>query len=381
MLHEFISSHRSELLSRTTGKGSARRSSSSPTDQPDSGGSLFLTQLAETLRLEATALPFSPTAIGVGAAGHGRELLAKGSTLAGVVHDYTAACQAIMELAVEQGAIISPAECHALIRCLHTAIAEAVTEYGRMKEEEADRRELERRAQLAHELRNLVQTALLSFQVLETGKVPASGSTGRVLGRSLVGIRDLTESIVSDVCLATTTRKREHTALRGFLEEIAVAAALHARYRNVQFTVEPVDPSLAVEVDRQVLAPAVMNLLHNAFRYTHATGRVTLRARAERGRAFVDVEDECGGLGRGEAVPSGSPGGLPGGGRPGLGLGLTLARRAVAANGGEVHSRDLPGKGCVFSVELPLAPSQPHEAAAGAGGGPPESTAFAGHGR
>jgi signal transduction histidine kinase len=378
MLHEFISSNRSELLSRTTAKGSARRPSSAPAEEPESGVSLFLTQLAETLRLEATALPFSPTAIGEGAASHGRALLAGGSTLGRVVHDYTAACQTITELAVEQGATISPEEFHTLSRCLHTAIAEAVTEYGRLKEEESARRELERRAQLAHDLRNFVQTALLSFQILETGKVPPSGSTGRVLGRSLVGIRDLTDSIVSDVCLATIAPRRERTALRGFLEEIAVAAALHARYRNVQFTVEPVDPSLAVEVDTQVLAPAVMNLLHNAFRYTHATGRVTLRARAERGRAFVDVEDECGGLGRGEAVPSGSPGGLPGGGRPGLGLGLTLARRAVAANGGEVHSRDLPGKGCVFSVELPLAPSQPHVAAADAGGGSPESTALAG---
>lgn len=375
MLHEFISSNRGELLSRTAAKGSARRPSSGPTDQPDGGVSMFLTQLAETLRLEATALPFSLTAIGEGAAGHGRQLLASGSTLGRVVRDYTAACQAITELAVEQGATISAQECHALIRCLHAAIAEAVTEYGRTKEEEADRRERERRAQLAHELRNLVQTALLSFQVLETGKVPASGSTGRVLGRSLVGIRDLTESIVSDVHLATTSRKRERTALRGFLEEIAVAAALHARYRNVQFTVEPVDPSLAVEVDTQVLAPAVMNLLHNAFRYTHATGRVTLGARAEHGRAFVDVEDECGGLGRGETDPS-RPGGPMGGGRAGLGLGLALARRAVAANGGTVHSRDLPGKGCVFSVELPLAPPQAHEAG---DGGSPESTALGGH--
>jgi signal transduction histidine kinase len=377
MLHEFISSNRSELLSRTSAEGSARRSSSTPAE-PESGVSLFLTQLAETLRLGGTALPFSPTAIGEGAAGHGRELLAEGFTLGRVVHDYTAACQAITALAVEHGATIGPEEFHTLSRCLHTAIAEAVTEYGRLKEEESARRELERRAQLAHDLRNFVQTALLSFQVLETGKVAASGSTGRVLGRSLVGIRDLTDSIVSDVCLATTSRRRERTALRGFLEEIAVAAALHARYRNVQFTVEPVEASLAVEVDTQVLAPAVMNLLHNAFRYTHAAGRVTLRARGERGRAFIDVEDECGGLGRGEAEPSSSPGGLTGARRTGLGLGLTLARRAVAASGGEVRSKDLPGKGCVFPVELPLAPPQPQEAGLGPGGGASEPTALAG---
>jgi len=98
-----------------------------------------------------------------------------------------------------------------------------------------------------------------------------------------------------------------------------------------------------------------MNLVHNAFQYTHAHGEVTIRAHAEHGRAFIDVEDECGGLGKGHTEQARPYGDRRGSGRSGLGLGLSISRRAVTANGGELHTRDLPGKGCIFSVELPLA--------------------------
>jgi hypothetical protein len=198
MLHEFVSSNRSQLMSHPSAKGSASPCPSTPPGEPESGVPLFLTQVAETLRLERTAMPFSPTAIGEGAASHARELLAQGFTVARVVHDYGAAWLAITELAVAAKATLSAEELSTVARCLHTAIAEGVTEYERLKEEAAARRELDLRGQLAHDLRNLVQTALLSFKVLETGKAgPSSESAGRVLGRSLAGIRDLTEGIVS----------------------------------------------------------------------------------------------------------------------------------------------------------------------------------------
>jgi hypothetical protein len=355
MLHDFISSNGEELISRTRAKVSARPSPCASTGEPENGVPLFLAQLSETLRLEVSATPFSPTAIGAGAARHGRELLAKGYSISQVVHDYADVCQAITELAVEKGATIIPEEFHTLNRCLDTAIAEAVTEYGRLKEEAISRHDLQHRGQIAHELRNFVQTALLSFKVIEAGKVGASGSSGGVLGRSLVNIRDLVDSIVSEVRLAATARRHDRVSLLLFVDEIAVAANLHAQYRDIRLTVEPVDPTLAIDVDTQLLASAVMNLVHNAFQYTHAHGQVTIRARAERGRAFIDVEDECGGLGQGATEQARPFGDRRGSGRSGLGLGLSISRKAVTANGGEVHTRNLPGKGCIFSIELPLA--------------------------
>jgi signal transduction histidine kinase len=41
------------------------------------------------------------------------------------------------------------------------------------------------------------------------------------------------------------------------------------------------------------------------------------------------------------------------GDRSGLGLGLGISRRSVEANGGELHVHNLPGRGCVFTIDLP----------------------------
>jgi hypothetical protein len=129
MLRDFIDTNREEVIARTKGKVSARPPPSAPTGELGHGVRLFLSQLLETLRLETTATPYSPTAIGAAAAKRGGELLAAGYTLSQVVHEYADVCQAVTELAVERGAPISPGEFHTLNRCLDTAIAEAVTEY------------------------------------------------------------------------------------------------------------------------------------------------------------------------------------------------------------------------------------------------------------
>ena len=43
--------------------------------------------------------------------------------------------------------------------------------------------------------------------------------------------------------------------------------------------------------------------------------------------------------------------------RAGLGLGLAISRQAIESDGGKISLRDIPGKGCVFIVEMPLATS------------------------
>jgi signal transduction histidine kinase len=44
--------------------------------------------------------------------------------------------------------------------------------------------------------------------------------------------------------------------------------------------------------------------------------------------------------------------------RSGLGLGLSIARKAARAHGGDIYIRNIPGQGCVFSMEIPVAPSE-----------------------
>ena len=90
-----------------------------------------------------------------------------------------------------------------------------------------------------------------------------------------------------------------------------------------------------------------------------------MRARANEDERFlIEVEDECGGIPASVGDPFQSFGERRGRDRTGLGLGLSIARKAVRAHGGDVHIHNMPGKGCVFTIDVPLA-SETVPAAAG----------------
>jgi signal transduction histidine kinase len=355
MLHEFVTTYRDPIITRTREKLTDRPWPLASTSELEHGVPLFLTQLSETLRWETTPTPFSQQTIGASAVKHGRELRALGFNISQVVHDYGDICQAITEVAVEQHLPITTEEFHTLNRCLDTAIAEAVTEHARITAESRSTEEIERSGQLAHEIRDILNTALLAFNTLKLGTVAVNGSTGTVLGRSLMSLRDLVDNTLSDVRMTANIQRSERVPVAAFLSEIAVVANLHAESRALQFAIEQMDAQISVTADPQLLASAVMNLLNNAFKFTHAGGRVVLRALRDDRSLRIEVEDECGGIPDGADDPFKAFAPRRRTDRTGLGLGLSIARKAAKMHGGDIHFRNLPGKGCVFVIEVPLA--------------------------
>lgn len=355
MLHEFVATRREDIMARTRERVRSRPWPSISIHEIEYGVPLFLTQLTETLRLEGTPTPFSSDAIGSTATRHGAELLAAGCNVAQVVHDYGDICQAITEVAVEQDVPITVEEFHTLNRCLDTAIAEAVTEHTRLSTQRRSDEEVERLGQAAHELRDVLNGALLAFHALKRGTVAINGSTGAVLGRSLMSLRDLVNRTLSEVRLAAGNQRCERLNVATFVDEVVATGILHAEYRSIRFTVAPVDAALGLDGDPQLLTSAVMNLLHNAFKNTPAGGAVRLGAHSQGGRLLLEIEDECGGIPSSSGDLFQAFGNRRGRDRSGLGLGLSIARQAVRAHGGDIHIRNMPGKGCIFAIDLPLA--------------------------
>lgn len=138
-----------------------------------------------------------------------------------------------------------------------------------------------------------------------------------------------------------------------FVAEVQVSAALGARAKGCSFAVSPVEHGLRVCVDKQMLSSSVSNLLHNAFKFTRSHSHVTLRAYGRKERVLIEVEDECGGLPAGRENTLFTSFQQHGVDRSGLGLGLSISRRAVEACGGTLGVRDMPGLGCVFTIDLP----------------------------
>ena len=156
------------------------------------------------------------------------DLLRQGFSVSQVVHDYGDVCQAVTELAVELNAPISTEDFQTLNRCLDDAIAGAVTEYGRERNQSGidgeSARGSERLGFFAHEMRNLINTAIMAFEVLKTGNVGVAGTTGTVLLRSLMASRTLISRSLAEVRLTHGIQNLEQFLVAGFIEEIASAS-------------------------------------------------------------------------------------------------------------------------------------------------------------
>ena len=197
---------------------------------------------------------------------------------------------------------------------------------------------------------------MLAFEVLKSGTVGIGGSTGGVLGRNLVALRDLIDRSLAEVRLEAGLHRQQRVPLTQLMEEVEVAAAIEAKIRGLQLTVTPVEPGVVIEVDRQLIAAALANLLQNAFKFSRPGGHVVLRTdtATAAGRVLIDVEDECGGLPPGAAEDLFRAFEQRSADRSGLGLGLAIARESVETNGGQIRARSLPGRGCIFTIDLPL---------------------------
>ena len=353
MLQEFIEVNREEIIARCRAKVTSRSFPAPTAAEIDHGVPMFLDQLVISLRDPTLKnLEISRSAIK-----HGHDLLLQGYTVSQVVHNYGDVCQAITELALETAAPISTDDFRMLNRCLDDAIAGAVTEYGRERNKSTldveTSRGTERLGYFAHELGNLINTGILAFEILKTGNVGVTGSTGTVLHRSLMSLRALVSRSLAEIRLTEGVQNRERLLVAEVIDELAPAAMLEATTRGIAFMVAAIEPGVVIVADKQVLASVVVNLLQNAFKFTRKGSTVTLRVGASAGRVLIEVEDECGGLPGGNTNDLFRPFEQRGADRTGVGLGLAFCRWAVEANDGRIYARSLPDVGCVFTIDLP----------------------------
>jgi signal transduction histidine kinase len=375
MLHKFLAHNRTQLIARCIEKVAKRPKRSATTEQLQNGIPMFIDQLTRTLAAEqghddATSLEISGPSggdaaalseMGLAAAAHGKALLRLGYSVDQVVHDYGDLCQAITDLAFERDAPFSIDEYRTLNRCLDNAIADAVTEFSAQREAaitlQQSVHENEHLGFLMHELRNALGTASLAVTAMERGNLPLAGATGAVLKRSHASMARLIGHSLAEVASkGAAPAQRHRLSLADFIAEAKTGADLDAATRGSQFTVDEVDPRLGIEVNHDLMLAALMNLLHNALKFTRPHTEVTLKAYARAGRILIDVEDHCGGLPCENTEKMFSPFTQRSDDRTGMGLGLTIARRSIEADSGTLRVRDVPGTGCVFTIDVPCHP-------------------------
>lgn len=112
-----------------------------------------------------------------------------------------------------------------------------------------------------------------------------------------------------------------------------------------------------IRVDRARIRQVIVNIVHNAIKFTGPRGKITVATRMYDDSIVVAVSDTGVGI-AGSDMPRvferfyKGDRARPGGG--GTGMGLAIAKHVIEAHGGDVWVESEEGKGSTFSFSLPL---------------------------
>ena len=320
----------------------------------------FLAEIARALRKEQGFHQHSHMAETSSIAkGHGRQRFGLGYDIGAMVREYGALRDLLFQVMEEADVQASVRELRVLSKYLIGAIADAASQYALERDAEVRRQAAQHRSFLAPELRNPLSSARLTLEVMERRRQLVPGRPSELLQRSLRRLADLIDNSLVEMRLkAIPEPRREEMVLDELLHSVAADSASELETRDLRMEVE-VPAGVRMLADRRLLYSALSNLVRNAVKFSREGEDIHLRAKPDGGRLMVEVEDSCGGLPEGRMQSLFNPFVQMGQDRSGFGLGLAIAKQAVEAHGGELRVHNLPGKGCVFVLDMPTHPSPP----------------------
>ena len=218
-------------------------------------------------------------------------------------------------------------------------------------------------AAVSHDLLQPLNAArLFTGALLERREPQANEVLVRNVSNSLEDVENLLGTLVdiSKLDAGVITADIAPFALSELLENLAAEYTQVARSEGLELHF--VACSALVRSDIQLLARILRNLLSNAIRYTYS-GRVVLGCRRQHQRLSIEVWDSGMGIAEDrleEIFQEFKRGDVQ---RPdqdrGLGLGLAIVEKIAGILGHRIHVRSWPGRGSVFSVEVPLSATAP----------------------
>ena len=216
-------------------------------------------------------------------------------------------------------------------------------------------------ATVSHELRTPLQAISTWLRLLRSRERCSDDllQTLQAIERSVVTQARLIDDLldVSRIVAGELHLEMKRIALGPAIEAATATAKAATPGKDIVLRLE-IDPAAgAVMGDRERLEQVVRNLVSNALKFTPPRGRVDVRLRRAGDTVRLTVADTGCGIAA-NVLPQIFDEFRRGSGSTvhGLGLGLTIVRRLVELHGGRVSARsDGPGRGAVFTVDLPTA--------------------------
>ena len=218
-------------------------------------------------------------------------------------------------------------------------------------------------ANVSHELRTPIASINLLVETLQRGAMNDPDAAMHFLHRIQVethAMAQLVEELLELSRLETggLSLSLEEFSVAELLSEVRARLVPTAEEKGVAMQLDVQDALPPVAADAKRIEQVIMNLLHNAIKFTPSGGAVTLRARRQGRGVQIDVADTGVGMDAAEAeriferfykVDKGrSRAG-------GAGLGLAIARHLLELHGSQLQVVSEVGRGSRFSFSLPLA--------------------------
>jgi signal transduction histidine kinase len=218
-------------------------------------------------------------------------------------------------------------------------------------------------AHVSHEVRSPLSAIIGFSSMLESGSLSAERApefaaiiahNGELLQRLHDDLLDMSRAEAGAL-----TMQPERVAVGHTLKNCVSAIRLDASLGGKEVLVEGIADSLALTADPVRLAQILNNLIANAFKYGDNCSpiRVSAHAMAD-GFGRIEIANSGPGIPRSEReavfLPFRRAAGV-GRNVPGAGLGLSIAKMLVEAQGGRIDFESVPGRQTRFWIDLPLA--------------------------
>lgn len=244
------------------------------------------------------------------------------------------------------------------------ALVVSVDDVTRLRHLETVRRDFV--ANVSHELRTPITSINLLVETLQNSGLDDRQAAEHFLQRIEVETQSMGRLVEELLELSRLESGRlalnlAPTSPREVLESLTNRLAPAANEKSLQVEMDLQDRLPEVTADAERLEQILMNLMHNAIKFTPSGGKVTLRA-ARSGRGVIfEVADTGIGLDTSDVARIFERFYKVDKGRnraEGTGLGLAIAHHLVDLHGSRLNVVSEPGRGARFSFALPLASRQ-----------------------
>lgn len=212
---------------------------------------------------------------------------------------------------------------------------------------------------ISHELRTPLAGMKAMIETLKEGAIDDKQAAADFLSRIDGEVDQMTQMVseITELSRIETGRAELRMAplnLNSLVEEVAAQLNPLAQRRQVTVTTDLAIDLPAIRGDEGKIRQALVNLTHNAIKFNHPGGRVTVSTKTGEESVIVIVTDTGVGIPK-EELPhiferfykadKARAGG-------GTGLGLAIAKHVIQAHGGSIWVQSEEGQGSTFSFSL-----------------------------